>query len=462
MYNTWDYDFWSALVQISILLVALLIANTLRRKIPFIRKSLLPSAVIGGLLVFVLKFIPGFNDLIDNVFMEGIAYHCLALGFIAIALKTTTSKKDGTGIVVKTGATVVGTYLIQGIAGLTITILLSLAMANVMPASGILLALGFGQGPGQALNFGKTYAAQGFEGGSSFGLTIATVGFLVACIGGVIYLNWLKHKNRLADVESGEFTETVEEAVAPNDIPLTESVDKLTVQVAFVIGTYFLTFLLMWGITAIIDTGILGNFGENTLKPLIWGFNFLFGTMFALLVKKIVSLLRKKNVMKRDYTNNFFLNRISGFVFDLMILAGISAIEFETIKSLWLPLLLLCVVGTAVTFIYLNFVCKRIYPTYRYQAMVSLFGMLTGTASTGVILLREIDPKFVTPAANNLILQSVPAMAFGFPMLLLAGYAPASLTASIITLAACVGLFVVMNVIVFFKRRPKKQKTNET
>ena len=90
--------------------------------------------------------------------------------------------------------------------------------------------------------------------------------------------------------------------------------------------------------------------------------------------------------------------------------------------------------------------------------MVSLFGMLTGTASTGMILLREIDPKFQTPAANNLIMQSVPAMAFGFPMLLLAGYAAGGMTASLITLAALVGLFAVMNVIVFvkFKRRNSK------
>ena len=202
----------------------------------------------------------------------------------------------------------------------------------------------------------------------------------------------------------------------------------------------------------------MGNFGENTLKPLIWGFNFLFGTLFALLVKKIIQLLRKRNIMKRDYVNNYMMNRISGFVFDMMILAGISAIQFEVIQKLWLPLLLLCVFGTVVTFVYLNIVCKRLYPTYRYQAMVSLFGMLTGTASTGMILLREIDPKFQTPAANNLIMQSVPAMAFGFPMLLLAGYAAGGMTASLITLAALVGLFAVMNVIVFVKFKRKKSE----
>ncbi len=31
-----------------------------------------------------------------------------------------------------------------------------------------------------------------------------------------------------------------------------------------------------------------------------------------------------------------------------------------------------------------------------------MFGMLTGTASRGMILLREIDPNYETPAANNL------------------------------------------------------------
>ena len=454
--NTWDYSFWSALVQISILLVAALVGNSIRRLVPFVRKSLLPSSVVGGLLILIFKFIPAVNDFIDVDLMEGDAYHCLALGFIAIALKSNVNKSDGTGIVVKTGAVVVGTYLIQGIVGIAITILLSLVIGGLIPAAGLLLPLGFGQGPGQALNFGTTYALNGLYEGASFGLTIATVGFLVACIVGVIYLNILKRKKRLTGIDDGEFSEVIEQADSPNDIPLSDSIDKFTVQAAIVLGTYLLTFLLMFGVTAIIDTGIMGNFGENTLKPLIWGFNFLFGTLFALLVKKMVQLLRKRNIMKRDYINNYMMNRISGFVFDMMILAGISAINFDVIQKLWIPLLLLCVFGTVVTFVYLDFVCKRLYPTYRYQAMVSLFGMLTGTASTGMILLREIDPKFQTPAANNLIMQSVPAMAFGFPMLLLAGYAAGGMIASIVTLAACVGLFALMNVIVFVKFKRKK------
>ena len=74
------------------------------------------------------------------------AYHCLALGFIAIALKSDVNRSDGSGIVVKTGAVVVGTYLIQAIVGIAITILLSLAIEGLIPAAGLLLPLGFGPG----------------------------------------------------------------------------------------------------------------------------------------------------------------------------------------------------------------------------------------------------------------------------------------------------------------------------
>ena len=458
--NTWDLKYWEVIIQCGILFTAMIIGNTLRKKVPLFQKSLLPSAVIGGLIVFLLKFIPQVDALVNEEFMENVTYHCLAIGFIALAFKKGETKKEKGGglIVVKTGATVVATYLIQGVIGLIITILLSFVMVNLLPASGLLMMLGFGQGPTQALNFGTIFENQGgFVGGKSFGLTLASVGFLVACICGVIWMNILKRNGKLVIKGSNDSVDyqTTQEVSNPKDIPLSESMDRFTMNIAIICLTYFLAWMFMYGVTAIIDAGYLGNFGVNTVKPLIWGFNFLFGTIFALLVKTVMNFFQKKNIMKRDYTNNFMLNRISGFVFDLMILACVSAIKFEAIEGLWLPILLLTVGGTAVTFIYLNFICKKLYPTYRYEAMASLFGMLTGTASTGTILLRELDPDFETPAANNLVLQTVPAMLFGFPLILLVGWAYQSLTASIITLGVAAVMFVAFTIFICFNKKKK-------
>jgi ESS family glutamate:Na+ symporter len=55
-----------------------------------------------------------------------------------------------------------------------------------------------------------------------------------------------------------------------------------------------------------------------------------------------------------------------------------------------------------------------------------MYGMMTGTISSGVLLLREIDPLFKTPAANNLVTGSGMAVLFGAPMLALIGIAPVS------------------------------------
>jgi ESS family glutamate:Na+ symporter len=83
--------------------------------------------------------------------------------------------------------------------------------------------------------------------------------------------------------------------------------------------------------------------------------------------------------------------------------------------------------------------------------------MLTGTASTGTILLREIDGEFRTPAADNMVYQNFPAIVFGFPLMILATLAPKE---PILTFIILVAFYLVMNIILFrsfiFRKRKKK------
>ena len=91
-----------------------------------------------------------------------------------------------------------------------------------------------------------------------------------------------------------------------------------------------------------------------------------------------------------------------------------------------------------------------------------MYGMLTGTASTGMILLREVDPEFKSPVSDNLVYQNFPAIVFGFPLMLLANMAP---TQPLVTLGILVGFFLVMNVILFraqiFKRKKNAAESVE-
>ena len=453
---------WNWLVQFCILATALLIGNILRTKIPFLRKSLIPSALIGGLLLLVFKAIPGCEGLINKPVMEIVTYHALGLGFVALALKNNKIESKSTPMkVIETGALTASTYVIQGIVGLIVSILFFYFGRKLFYAAGLLLPMGYGQGPGQALNFGKIFTSwatkQGIDfPGADFGLSIAATGFIVGSIVGVIYMNILRRRGVLSRQKIVEAQmNKLEDYEGKGEIPDAESIDKLSVQICMVLFVYFLVFLF----TNWIQGMDLGDFGTNTLKPMLWGFNFLIGTLFGILFKWLLGRFKKANLMSREYINNYMLNRISGFCFDIMIVAGTAAINFTEFGKFVLPFIIIVTLGAIVTFVYVLWISKHLYPNYKYEGFFSMFGMLTGTASNGMILLREIDPKFETPAANNLVLQTLSAIVLGFPVLLLVGYAPQSLNATFITLGILVVFWVALTVFMLrtkiFKRTKK-------
>ena len=47
------FSIWKTLIQIGIIFSSILLGNVLRRKIKFIRNTLLPSSVIAGIFIFV-------------------------------------------------------------------------------------------------------------------------------------------------------------------------------------------------------------------------------------------------------------------------------------------------------------------------------------------------------------------------------------------------------------------------
>ena len=456
----WDYSVWGFFNIFAILLVSLLIANALKKGIPVLEASLIPTSVLAGILLLAFSMVyDQFSEvkLFDSAYfggsgyayMEMITYHTLALGFIAGSLKTTGGKlsKKRANEIFNTGVTTVSTYLVQAVVGMGITVIAAWVLPGFFKAAGLLLPFGFGQGTGQAMNYGNIYETQfGFAGGKSFGLTVAALGFLSASIGGVIHLNILRKRGCIKSKKSAEGTITENEIQSLDEIPMQESIDKFTVQVALITLSYMLAYVLMW---------ILGNLIPG-MKAVIYGFNFLLGVLAATLVKATLNFFKKKGIAKREYTNNFLLTRASNFFYDIMVVAGIAAIRLDLIDDYWGILLILGVVGLVITYAYNRVVVNVLFKEYKEEQFLAMYGMLTGTASTGVILLREIDGDFKTPVADNLVYQNFPAMVFGFPILLLATMAP---TKPYLTLGIVVVFMIAINILLLrsmiFKKKVK-------
>lgn len=457
MLNFWDFRAWGSFNLLAALLTAMLAANVLKRKIKFLQASLIPTSVLGGGILIAIagtyKLVTG-NIMFDEPFfgengtmnLELLTYHCLALGFIASTFKTSdnTLNKKRAAEIFNTGVTTVSTYLLQGILGLGISMVACIFMKDFFEAAGVLLPFGYGQGTGQAMNYGTIYETEfGFVGGKSFGLTIAALGFISASLGGVIYLNRPKMRKKLVDNVKKKDQLNTEMIERENEIPMQESMDKMTFQIALIATAYLLSYLLMF---------LLGMMLPG-MKSVIFGFNFLLGVLAATIVKASMKIFRKWGWNTRDYTNNFLMTRASNFFFDLMVVAGIAAIRLGVLQNYWGIILIMGLSGAFLTYRYNRLVAKVLFTEYREEQFLAMYGMLTGTASTGVILLREIDGDFKTPAADNMVYQNFPAIVFGFPMMLLATLAPVK---PMLTLIIFIAFFAVMNIILFRSKIFKK------
>ncbi len=432
-------------ITVCAICLLMLLANTLRRKIPFLRRSLMPTCVIAGIIALVIKEIVLATTKV-NIFstatLEGLVFHCLSIGFIALCLRDKddyakeidkTDLKRERVSAAKSGSLIVSTYLLQGLIGIAITVLLAVTfMPALNKAVGLILPLGFGQGPNQASNTGGIWDAAGIFAsfgeagvGRNFGITIAAFGFLWAAIAGVVIINRIAKKRGVKfkrddyPMSGQTLNQVIEE---PNEVPLSESIDKFTLQICMVGAVYLLTI----GVVVLLEV-IFRATGVKfliDLIPTVWGFSFMIAVALALAAKAIMRRFVKKGIMKRKYPNSYMMNRISGAAFDISIAAALALISVMALGMLWIPVILLSAAGGLGSIFYLRFMCNRIYKGYKDEAFVAMYGMLTGTISNGMILLREIDREFTTPAANDLVIGSTGAIILGFPLLLLIAQAP--------------------------------------
>lgn len=448
---------WTFMIDFSLLSLFLGIATYLKHSFPVFQKYLIPNAIIAGFIGLFLG--PGALNLLplDPDRMGTLIYHLMAVGFIALALKD--RNRDTNKYVGKTGMFIVATYLIQGIVGFGISLgLLYTVYPDLFPAFGLLLPLGYGQGPGQAYSIGAQWETQGFLYGGSIGLTIATLGYLWACIGGIPLMNYLIRRKKFPlENHSGEVKAMIYEEDSAGEMPLTDSMDRITVQF-FLIGiVYLTTYLTLLGISHLLTP--LGTFGQ-TLAQLLWGFHFIIGSLYAVLLRVIFDLMKKKKIMIRNYPNNYLLQRISGGCFDFMITASIAAISLGIVMEYIVPIGLISTVGGVVTVFFTIYVCKRIYPRHQLENILALYGMLTGTISTGLALLREVDPNFRSDAAENLVLGSGVGLFLGFPLMILLnvpifGYVSGQPVMYLYTLLGLVAYFAALLVFLLWQRKPK-------
>lgn len=402
------YPYLGALCWIGMLLM---LGTLIRAKVPLFQKLLFPSSLIGGLIGFVLINLDlvgmptstGWKDITPNIFSM-ITFHLFAFGFVGIGLLQT--KKPASGKVVMRGALWIAlvfgmTFSVQALIGKGVFVLWQdLFGGTFETVNGYLLGAGFTQGPGQTQAYATIWQTSYQTANAlSVGLAFAAVGFLVAGIVGVP-LAFYGIKKGWVSIEGGKLPQCfLRGLMDKGDNPTCArstthpaNIDSVAFHLAIMATLYALAYAFgVWWLCTM-PKGING---------LGIGMIFAWGMFFAMIARKLMAKFDLLHLLDGETTR-----RLTGATVDFMICAVFMGIQVRQLQEVAMPFLIAVVLGTIATL----FICLwfgRRSPEHGFERGLTLFGYCTGTAASGLLLLRIVDPEFDTPVAVEVGLMNV-------------------------------------------------------
>jgi ESS family glutamate:Na+ symporter len=455
---------WGIAVTFAIVSVALLLASLLRARLRFLQRFLVPNAITAGFvglgLMYLLEWafpevMPKREDL------GNIVYHLLAITFISIGLKRRERyvSKDS----IATAFHLSLGYAVEGFIGYSITLIfLFTLMPRIFPTFGMLFEMGFGQSSAQAYALGKQWEAIGFQNGGTVGLTFGAIGFIWACFVGVPFLNWGIRRGYVKGIDRrllentgflgrGGTKPTTGRGTTHPDVIATGTLHLAFIGLVYLVDYFFIKFLVF------ILNGLGSTFAVQ-FGNILWAYHAFFATLFALLAGRILRAAKLDHIL-----DDGMLTGISASSVDFLVTAAIMAIELAFVVQYIIPITVICIVGGVLVMLLVLFLARRSFNDYFFERVISIFGLLTGTVSSGLALLRVIDPEYRTPAASDLVLGSGFSVFIAFPLLLLINIPAMYRTTKVylLTDAGILGYIVILFVIMIALRvlGPKRQRS---
>lgn len=374
------------LYDFCIMSALLFVAKIIRSKVPVIQNLYIPVSLLAGFLGMLLgkhflNVLP-FSSEIGNYSSILIAVLFASL-FLGNKSKTSFKKMmSGVG----------DTFLINGAAEIAqygVFILIGLLVLKPLfpdlhDGFGVMLPAGFIGGHGTAAAIGSIFDQAGWSEATSIGQTIATVGLLLGILGGVILINIGTRKG---------YTRIIKKASAlPKDLKTglideenRDSMGDITVSpISIDPITWHLSLILV-----AVGAAYLANMGLQKVLPQISFPTYGIALIFSVLLQFVLRLLKLDN-----YVDKRVITRIGSTATDYLVAFGVASINISVVVKYWLPILILCVLGLVYVVLFLFLISKRFFHNYWFERGMYIFGMATGVLSTGVILLRILDPEF--------------------------------------------------------------------
>lgn len=325
--------------------------------------SIVPAAIVGGLVALAMRQIevlPG-----DVEPWQDLAYHLFGISFLSIGL-TPNDQAPGTSRrgTLWMGLTQGVTFSAQAIAGGLVVLAMNASGRDLFETFGFFTALGLNEGPGQALSIGTIWESEGFTNAVAVGVTIASLGFVAAYGIGLLLVRRVGGK-------------------APNTTKWFPAGALRTPKATLTAVLYALIFLTVRWLSGLIGEGI---------QTTALGFLFFLCLLIGMAVRQ---------VLPPRWFDASAQRPITALAVEGLTVATLGSLTWEAISTVVGPILLVVLAALIATSLVLWWAIGFI-DEYRRERLLGLYGTVTGTVASGLILLNTLDHEFETPVAVEL------------------------------------------------------------
>ena len=435
----------SVMIAFGLASIMLLLGVICRAKVPFLRNMLVPSAVIAGIIGVAFMNICdyfGLNLGTDSSWFTQIVNQLFIVSFISLTLMSA-KESDTTKKGFFKGAWAIGIiwcllFTITPIIGSLLTFIFGESY-SISPIYGMLIQFAFCMGPGQSTTYGGIIEGYGWDSAVMVALTFSSLGFIVAYLIGIpaakrgIKKGLAKHNSSLDEsVLRGYLKEEEQTARMKKDTTVNSNIESMAFHFA-IIGLCYIMAIGISKLFALIP-GYIGTSFSSLM--------FLNGMYAAYIVKFI---MKKLGI---DYfLNDDLQNKITGWSADYLVVCSFMAVSIKVISKWLVPIFAIAAVCACVSAVVCFYFGKRTGSSYDFERTLGLFGMATGTAPSGISLIRIVDPDFKTTAAVELGASNPFCNVFNIPVyIMILGYAAGSFTYTT-TIAVLAGMMLVFLIV---------------
>ncbi|MER7015400.1 sodium:glutamate symporter [Saccharopolyspora sp. NPDC000359] len=395
-----DYSAWSLLVDAGLIGLLLVVGAVLRATVRLLQTLMVPASVLAGVLGLVLG--PEVLGLLP--FSDQLGAYSSVLIVVVFACLSLTGDVD----LRRLGRSVAGFasygvlfYAAQVVVGVVLGLLVLGPLFGTHDGFGLLLFAGWAGGFGSAAAMGAVFGEGGWTEAQSLAFTAATVGLLVGIVGGIIQAKVGAKRGWAEEFEGLDaLPEHLRTGVLRGD-------DDRPV-----VGTH--TF----------SSGSIESLGFQASVVLVvsaaaYGVNVLLGEAFPAVSFPLFSIafvvgLVLRGLLSATRTSRFVdpesLKSISGSATDVLVVCGIASIVPSFVTGYWLPLLVLFAVGLALCLLLGVVVAPRMLGDAWFEKQVFTWGWATGSVSTGLALLRIIDPRLRSRTLEDFAIAYLPLL----------------------------------------------------